>query len=56
MSMALRPDWASGFYTGKVGLSSLSLPLEDDDFEAFEVAYGEFLEDYKAALDAVSLG
>jgi glutamate-1-semialdehyde 2,1-aminomutase len=39
-----------GFYTGKSGLSSLSLPLEAPDFDAFASAYEAFLGDYGAVL------
>ena len=39
-----------GFYMGKGGLSSLSLPLTDLDFDAFANAYEQFLADYASVL------
>lgn len=40
-----------GFYMGKGGLSSLSLPLSDLDFDAFVNVYEQFLSDYASVLN-----
>lgn len=42
-----------GYYTGRTGLSSLCLPLEPPDFDGFEVAWAEFLEEFAPQLRAM---